>query len=352
MWLYRTLEDKDTYSGVTLDDESFESMLATMIKCLFIYRSRASESEDGREWFIVPARLPEYGNEKIIEDCIGFGEVVVQTTATFQRSHAPCGIIGRFLAFSASKVMASGECWQHGAHIRWETGHEVLVCETFSVEEGDTFPGIAICVKGSTPEAMCVRKDVKDTLLSLIENDVHGYPGLCFPEFNDSEPLVSNEFQRVIRAYLDIKFASLAETLEKIGRDSRRMFHAAFPSSRDPTEYPRLVVLVPDESVGDSSGNPEDQSPRRGMVLLRETWDRWMKICTSGKRSFRLVFLCQHDFSEVPCGPDGKGYPVQDAVSLFKTLKPLLQVKTHVNCHVATLINELAQAHEVICIAW
>lgn len=129
VWLYRTLEDKDTYSAVKLDDESFESMLTTVIKCLFIYRSHAERGDD-REWFVVPARLPEYGNEKVLEDKIWYGEVVVQTTATFQRSHAPRGIIDRFPAFSASKIMYSGECWQHGAHIRWENGHEVLVCAT------------------------------------------------------------------------------------------------------------------------------------------------------------------------------------------------------------------------------
>ena len=271
------------------------------------------------------ARLPEYGTEKVLGDNIWFGEVVVQTTATFQRSHAPRGIIGRFLAFSASKIMSSGECWQHGAHILWEKGHEVLVCEPFFIEEGGTFPGIAICVKESTAEAMCVRKDVKDTLLSLIKSDVHGYPGLCFPEFNDSEPLISNEFQRVIRAYLDITFASLAETLENIGRDSRRMFHAAFPSSRNRTEYSRLVLLVPDGSVGDSTGGSEGQTDTRGVVLLRETWDRWMRLCNSGKRLFHLIFLCEYDLSEVPCGPEGRGYPIQDAASLSKALKPLLR---------------------------
>ncbi|CAM9359724.1 unnamed protein product [Laminaria digitata] len=260
LWLHRTLEDKDTYSGVELDDTSFESMLVTMIKCLFIYRSQ-SKSEDDREWFVAPARLPEYGNEKVLEDKIWFGEVVVQTTATFRRTHAPHGIIGRFLAFSANNIMSSGECWQHGAHVRWEKGHEALVCETF-VEKGSTFPGIGICVKGSTAEAMCVREDVKQTLKSLIKNDIHGYPGLAWPVFNDSEPMPSNEFQRYIRAYLDIKFASLAEILEKISRNSRRMFQAAFPSLGDRTQYPRLVLLIPDEPVGDMAENPRNRLPR------------------------------------------------------------------------------------------
>ena len=301
----------------------------------FIYRSH-SVTGDGREWFVVPARLPEYGNETALEDKTWFDEVFVQIMATFQRSHAPRRIVGRFLPFSDSKIMCSGECCQHGAHIQWEKGHELLVCKTFFIEEGGSFPGIAICGKGSTAEAMCVRKDVKDTLLSLIESDVHGYPGLCFPEFHDSEPLIRTEFQRVIRPCLDITFASLAETSEKISRDSHRMFDATFPSSRNRTEYPRLVLLVSDGPVGDSTGSPESPTATRGVVLLREMWDRWMYLCNGGKRSFHLVFLCEYDLSKVLCGPEGKGYPMQDAASLFKALSPLLQVMKYVKCHVLT----------------
>lgn len=328
LWLHRTLEDEGDYTGVKLDDGSFESMLDTMIKCLFIYRTK-SECGDGRESFIVPARLPEYGNERVLEETIGLNEVVVQTIATFRRSHAPCGIIGRFLAYSASKVASSGDCWQHGAHLWWETGHQVLVCETL-VEKGHrTFPAIAICVKGNSAEAILVREDVTDILLSLLRDDVHGYPGLCSPALEVSKTLNSNEFQRFIRVYLDVKFASITEILEKIHRDSCRMFRAAFPSHQNPTEYPRLVVLKPEEPVDDLvedfASSPAEQNTKKGSMFLRETWDRWIQLCDSGRCSFRLVFLCQHDFTEIPCGPEGKGYLIGDRPFL-RSLKPLIQV--------------------------
>lgn len=130
------------------------------------------------------------------------------------------------------------------------------------------------------------------------------------------------------------------------------MFHAAFPSSRDRTEYPRLVVLIPDEPAEASVGNPEEQTPTRGVVLLRETWDRWMQLCNSGGRSFRLVFLCEHDLSEVSCGPEGNGYPIQDAASLFKTSKPLIQVTKDARRHEVTPCNELVFALDVLCATW
>lgn len=307
-----------------LDELSFNSMLATMIKWLFIYPCRSVRGDD-REWFVVPARLEEYGDMKVLERNIWAGQVVVVTTATFERTHAPRGIIGRFLAFGASKIMSTAECWQHGAHIRWEGEHEVLICETI-VKEGGPFPGIAICVKGSDAEARRVRNDVKKTLQSLINHVVHGYPGLEWPVFTDNEAIHSNEFQRVLRPYLDIKFGEVTETLEKISHQSHQMFRAAFPSLRKRSKYPNLVMLLPETPAEDLAGNPDEQAPTRGAILRRETWDRWMRLCRSGTRSFRLVFLCEHDFSEVPCGPEGKGYPITDSAQLFNALRPLLQV--------------------------
>lgn len=325
MWLYRTLEEEEGYSGVPLETEAFESMLTTMIKCLFIYRSHSS-SEDGREWFIVPARLPEDRIRKVLEDEIWPGEVVVRTTARFRRTHVPRGIIGRFLAFSASKIKYSGECWQHGAHVGWGDWTEILVCETLMEDRGK-FPVIEIFVKGDTATALRVRKEVKETLKDLIQDDVHGYPGLPLPTFHpDPNPIRPTEFQRIICACLDIKLASITEVLEKISSDSRRMFQAAFPSLNKRSKYPRLVMLVPDKPAEEREVTPEEQTTKRGVVLLPKTWDRWARWCKSSSRTFRLVFLCEHDLSVVPCGPEGKGYPIADSAQLLKTFKPLLQV--------------------------
>lgn len=332
LWVHRKLEEREDgegdFAGVQLDDKSFDSMLDTMIRYLFIYRAHGT-SDSGQEVFIVPARLPEYGNEKVLEESIGLGEAVVGTTAWFLRSHLPSGIIGRFLAFTAAKVVSSGACWQHGAHVRWEKDsnvHDVLLCET-TVEKHCTCPAIAICVKGKTAEARGVLWEVQTELERLIENNVHGYPGICLPAFDEVPIRPSNELQKHLLPYLDIQFASLHTILKKISRDSLRMFQASFPSCTDENElpYPRLVMLKPIDSA---EGQPaSDGTDGEGAIQMRETWDRWVQLWKRGRgRDFTLVFLCEHDFSEIRCGPVGTGFPVHDPGELIKSIRPLLQV--------------------------
>lgn len=333
LWLHRELEDNDDYQpGVQLDDDSFESMLRTMIKYLFIYPAHG-ESSNVEEVYIVPARLPEYGNEAVLEESIGLGQVVVgKTAAFFRRTHVPTGIIGRFLAFSASKIVSSGACWQHGAHVEWKQGsqvHDVLLCET-TVGEDEVFPALSMCVKGHDADAKGVLLEVKSELDSLLQDSVFGYPGLALPTFEDLPINKSDEFQRHLRPYLDLQFQNMAQILEKISRDAVSMFQAAFPSCCDPNEYPypRLVLFRPAEDTEVSETHPEEGGS--GAVQLRETWDRWIRRCRSGPRcDFDLVFLCERDFSPIPCGLNGKGYRVHDP-ALFNKLKPLIQVSSPV----------------------
>lgn len=331
LWLYRELEDKDDYHpGVQLDDDSFESMLRTMIKYLFIYPAHG-ESSNVEEVYIVPARLPEYGDEKVLEKSIGLGQVVVGTTALFRRTHVPTGIIGRFLAFSASKIVSSGVCWQHGAHVEWKQGsqvHDVLLCET-TVGEDEDFPALSMCVKGQDATAKGVLWEVKSELDSLLQDSVHGYPGLALPTFEDLPITKSDEFQRHLRPYLDLEFKNIAAILGDIRRNAVSMFQAAFPSCCDRNEYPypRLVLFRPAEDTEVSETHPEEGGNRA--IQMRNTWDRWIRRCRSGRCDFDLVFLCERDFSPIPCGLDGKGYRVYDP-ALFNKLKPLIQVNSPV----------------------
>lgn len=286
-----------------------------------------------RRFTSCPPRLPEYGNEKVLKESIGFGEVVVGPIAHFRRTHVPTGIIGRFLAFSASKIVSAGECWQHGAHVEWKQGshvHAVLLCET-TVGENEVLPAIpaiSICVKGQSAEAKGVLREVKTELENLLPDSVHGYPGLALPAFEDFPIFIYDEFQRHLRPYLDIQFADMATILNKISHDAVRMFQAAFPSCCDPNEYPypRLVLFKPVEDAGVSETHSEKGGS--GAIQLRETWDRWARLLRSGRRcDFDLVFLCERDFSPFPCGPDGKGDRVHDP-ALFIKLMPLIQVSS------------------------
>ncbi|CAM9330189.1 unnamed protein product [Laminaria digitata] len=59
--------------------------------------------------------------------------------------------------------------------------------------------------------------------------------------------------------------------------------------------------------------------------MQRETWDRWIKALTEG-RKFRMIFICEHDMTEVKCGPGGDGYLIEDLAGWVKACLPVLQV--------------------------
>ncbi|CAB1101461.1 unnamed protein product [Ectocarpus sp. CCAP 1310/34] len=330
LWVHRKLEVEGGYAGVQLENDTFDSMVDTMIKYLFIYPSHG-ECSKAEGFYIVPARLPEIGKDNVLEESIGLDEVVVGKTAWFLRSHAPTGIIGCFLAFTSSRFEASGECWQHGAHIQWKKDsneHDMLLCET-TIEKDiipgpGTLPAIAICVKGKTAEAKGVLREVGEQLLSLLKDVIHVH------------------FER----YLATKLATI---LEDTRRESVRMFRAAFPSYGEHVEllYPRLVLLKPVETTSIQETQVESVS---GAKKLRRTWDRWIDLCWSGGScDFVLVILCERDFSEIPCGPQGKGFRVHNPGSLFNTLKPLLQGALWlVKIAVGTVASVYLPLHDVL----
>lgn len=60
--------------------------------------------------------------------------------------------------------------------------------------------------------------------------------------------------------------------------------------------------------------------------MRRETWSEWINGFTEGRKT-RLIFLCEHDMTEVECGPDGKGYLLKDLPSCVRVCLPLLKVR-------------------------
>ena len=62
-------------------------------------------------------------------------------------------------------------------------------------------------------------------------------------------------------------------------------------------------------------------------------WDRWRKAWESLSLpdvglhcKFRLRFLCEHSLEEVPCGPNGLGYPIKQLKDWVKQCVPLMKV--------------------------
>lgn len=347
LWLHRKLDDG---LRLHLNHDEFNIVLATMEALLVLYRAPLVEGRT-RAHFVVPARLPEYGDEQVLEKGrLGLGDAVVRTRCSFRQSYAPPGVIGRLLAFANAHIKEARECWQHGAHLIWMPGaHDVLVYETHFVEKVETgrvaHPGLVLCVKGNTPEIRLILDSLKGQVRRLFEDKVHGYPGLCLAVFEDTDEVHVSDLTSDIRTYLDNRFERLEAMVGRVARVSSEVLQAFYLASEDENQYPRLLILKPDNTgrpdpdtrISPTSKSSTTASTTQGTeaiaaaaaaeAMQRETWDMWMEALT-GRKRFRVVFLCEHDMTEVPCGPGGMGYLVKDLPNLVKACWPLLQVRS------------------------
>ena len=74
--------------------------------------------------------------------------------------------------------------------------------------------------------------------------------------------------------------------------------------------------------------------PAAAMLLGGQKRSLWARIKDLGRRAKRLVrkdlrlcFLCPYDFSEVPCGLNGNGYPFPATRDWVKKIRPVLKVR-------------------------
>lgn len=92
------------------------------------------------------------------------------------------------------------------------------------------------------------------------------------------------------------------------------------------SRYPHLVVIRKRTPVNKATGGREKQR------VLSGKWFKsaWQSTRNATRRVFtkdmRLVFVCPHDITEVRCGPNGEGFPLEEAHGWVKKLLPAAQV--------------------------
>lgn len=118
---------------------------------------------------VVPARLPEYGNQNVL-DPGNITQVVVEIRCSFGQIYPPPDIIGRFFAW-LTDVDYYGECWQHGAFLRYNQ-QDVFFYESEDSEPHEDgteskFAGITLGVQAEQTEAREVLTKLKESLESM-----------------------------------------------------------------------------------------------------------------------------------------------------------------------------------------
>lgn len=325
---------------IALSYAEFESIVSTMVRLLVMYRSR------DEDMLVVAPRLPEYGDQRVL-DPGNIEEIVVKMECSFGQVYPPPGIIGRFLAWSTKQVHSHDECWQHGAFFRYnydQGQYKVFMYESEDEEcrqdQTVKFAGLTLGVQGSPAQAPKVLSELRASLEQLVADSAFGYPGLIFlMSFGDVVETRST-FLGGLRSLLDnvenvvdrlkVATASLEETARKLGGVADQLVERellAASSRQQKLPYPRLVMVVPE---GEGNGAHER--------IQRVGWDRWTKAWESMHlpdvglhHKFRLRFLCEHDLAEVPCGPDGRGYPIEQLKDWVRNCIPLMKVTLGVN---------------------
>lgn len=345
LWMHRKIDPPGP--PVDLSDPEFESIVSTMERLLVMYRSRGPEN------LVVPARLPEYGPESVMSP-ENIGEIVVKVQCSFGRIYPPPGIVGRFLAWLTQHIDAYGECWLHGAFFSYtydRRQYEVFLYESEVEEHHDDgtvsmFAGLTLGVKGSPPLASKILSELTESLDQLVSDSAYGYPGLAALLYFRPEERINARLLTDLRALLDnredlckvvdrlgvaastveVAAASLEETARKLGGVVQQLVEQellAASAKRKELPYPRLVILVPDaEECG-----AQERIQRVGWDRWRKAWESLHLPDVSLHHKFRLRFLCEHNLGEVPCGPDGRGYPVEHLKEWVEQCVPLMKVK-------------------------
>lgn len=347
LWFHRQLDKNG--KKLSLSTDEFNSVLATMEALLVLYRAPAPQGVNHTQYlYVVPARLPGYGDARVLEKGnMGLGDVVVRVRCSFRRSYPPPAIIARFLAFCNANILEAKECWQHGAHVIWRPGaHDVLVYEARSIEQRGndrvSYPGLVLCVKGNSPAVREILATLTEEVKRLCEDKVHGYPGLCSLVFEDTDVVRVSDLTSDLRKYLDNRFDTLETLVRRVAGVASEVMQAMYLANEGENQYPRLMLFKPNTdpepdleinvspTTGQSSAisyaeTAMDSSATSAKGMQRDTWDRWIQALKVRKR-VRMVFLCEHDMTEVECGPDGKGY-VKDLSTWIKHCLPLVKVR-------------------------
>ncbi|CAN0244153.1 unnamed protein product [Pylaiella littoralis] len=313
LWMHREIVPAGP--AIDLPDAEFEIVVSTMERLLVMYTANDANI------LVVPARLQEYGDQSIVDR---MQDVVMTTECSFSQVFPPPGIVGRFLAWSAQQVGDYEHCWQHGAffsykfqHARYDVFLYEQPIEELHLDGPDCkFAGLVLGIQGPPVMAAEVLGKLRESLENLVSDPVYGYPGIAEKGSMYFTPLERRESK-----YLD----GLRRTLDNLqkavdglaGMVSQLMEQELLAANDEPSEYPRLVLVRPE--LTDKDGETPERTQRAG-------WDRWTKALSDiESHKFRLHFLCEHDSSEVPCGPEGRGYLIEQPKEWVKRCLPLMQ---------------------------
>lgn len=326
------------------DNTVLKCLINTMSEFGVVFKSTSSpdtmygahDVPGGGDHLLVPVRLPPFVTEEDLEEFSipslqhGYRRQAIYRIA---QSYVPPGLIGLLMARFLKYGVQFHTCWRDGASFIMG-GPEVLIFLN-PVNAHRAKAEIEVNVTGAP-----MSKDVEDVmrdLMNAIENVLADhFPGLFVsPRARDPRSIRGDDalLDKIVHleSHLDARLGLVDRGLEDVGSSSRESLARLGKLQAKDYPFPQLVI-VREATVVSSQGE------RRRRMLSKQMFRELGRLVSGcGKKKMRLYFLCPFDYSEVPCGIDGDGYPFSENRAWLKKLFPVLQVRKQnmeqIQCH-------------------
>lgn len=316
------------------DHTVFKCLMNTMSEYGVVFKSTpfpdtmygAHDVRGDSDHLFVPVRLPSFVTKEDLEEFSipslqhGYRRQVIYY---IDQSYVPPGLIGLLMARFLKYGVQFHTCWRDGASFIMG-GPEVLIFLN-PVGAHRTRAEVEVNVTGAP-----MSKDVEDVMRDLMNAIEHvladHFPGLFVsPRARDPRSIRGTDalLDKIgnLESHLDARLDLIDHGLEDVGSSSRASLARLGKLQAKEYPFPQLVIVR--EATVDSS-----QGERRRRILSKQTFRTLGRLVSGcGKKKMRLYFLCPFDYSEVPCGIDGNGYPFSESRLWLKKLFPVLQVR-------------------------
>lgn len=314
---------------IKTDHDLLDSLIDT-IACHGVMLKFPASSTGDRQ-LLVPFRLPPEIDPSALtrlEDATRHGRRMRFTWSLGK--HAPSDIVGLVLTQCLpGKRIQVHACWGSGIAFAMDDLEHLVCLHTTAVDyqgkDREVSLELSVVARGDSMPLQNPAMILKERLESTMRDF---FPGVLCILSEDGVVTRGDQawdacFQQM-RNHLDFQFGNFGAALDAVMTTTRSalvkitaMHDTSFP-------YPALVVMRP-ETEADRQGHA--YVDRNAWCSKRVLRDVAFLIRGCYSKPMRLFFVCPYDFTEVPCGVDGAGYPFRMRNGWCRKLYPAVQVR-------------------------
>lgn len=300
-----------------------------------------SNDVESSAWLFVPVRLQPYFEKEKLKKISGVSLHQVsrrQLRFCITQSYVPPGIMGMLMA----RLLDDDDiefhfAWSRGLSFMMAGSEVILFLNAPKMDDGkagNAKAEIEVNVVGPTftNELKTKAGRMEAEIKSLMQDN---FPGIRFYLAGGKAHLIEGKdvsIERIdtLEAHLDVRLDKIEGKLDEVAACSRESLMYVRILLQEDFPYPHLVVVrehTPGRGHTTPSSGKTAGRRRKKLALGKALFLPFRTRVRKGvKKEMRLQFLCPYDFSLVPCGPDGDGYPFEENRDWVKRLFPAVQV--------------------------